>query len=137
MSGTQGSKPVCAPISVGELVDKITILQIKEARIADAAKHANVARELAVLTALASEVLHFDDEGLRTVEELRRVNRQLWDVEDEIRDCERRKDFGKRFIELARSVYRHNDYRAKMKNRLNELTGSDLVEEKSYTSYDS
>ena len=137
MSGTQGSKPVCAPISVGELVDKITILEIKQARIADAAKQANVARELAVLSALASEVLHFDDEGLRTVEELRRVNRQLWDVEDEIRDCERRKDFGRLFVELARSVYRHNDFRAQMKNRLNELTGSDLVEEKSYTSYDS
>ena len=125
------------PISVGELFDKITILEIKALRIADEAKRSNVARELAVLRAAADESLQLSDEGLKFVDELRRVNGLLWDVEDGIRDCERNKDFGGRFVELARSVYHHNDRRALLKKQLNELTGSSLIEEKSYTPYDS
>ena len=136
MSNAGGSKDLRVPISVGELFDKITILEIKEARIADAVKQENVTKELAVLSAIAGESLQLSDEGLRIVDELRRVNGQLWDVEDKIRDCERHKDFGNHFVELARSVYRHNDERALLKKQLNEMTGSDLVEEKSYTTYD-
>ena len=123
------------PISVGELFDKITILEIKKARIADEAKQANVNRELAALNAIAGESLQLCDEGLRVVDELRLVNTLLWDVEDQIRDCERHKDYGNRFVELARSVYRYNDQRALLKKRLNEVTGSELVEEKSYSDY--
>ncbi len=125
------------PISVGELFDKITILEIKALKIADGAKRSNVARELAVLRAAADESLQLSDEGLQFVEELRRVNSLLWDVEDGIRDCERNKDFGSHFVELARSVYHHNDKRALLKKQLNELTGSKLIEEKSYSPYDS
>lgn len=135
MSKTEGSKAVRVPISVGELFDKITILEIKQARIDDEVKQTNVGKELAVLCAIAGESLQLSDEGLRIVDELRRVNSQLWDVEDEIRDCERKKDFGNHFVELARSVYRHNDLRALLKKQLNEMTGSELVEEKSYSGY--
>lgn len=118
-----------APVSWGELVDKIAILEIKSARIADPAKRANVQRELQALTAVR------DAHGApppALVSELRRVNEQLWDIEDRIRECEQRGDFGPAFIELARSVYKTNDRRAALKRQVNDAMGSDLVEEKSY-----
>lgn len=119
-----------APISWGELIDKITILEIKSARIADPAKRANVQRELQALTQVR------DTQGGATpaalVAELRQVNEQLWEIEDLIRDCEGRGDFGPAFVDLARRVYKTNDRRAALKRRINEQLGSDLVEEKSY-----
>ncbi len=118
-----------APVSWGELVDKITILEIKAARIADPAKLANVRNELQALTQVR------DAKGsapASLVAELRRVNEQLWDIEDQIRECEERGDFGQRFVELARSVYKTNDRRAALKRQVNDAMGSDLVEEKSY-----
>ena len=129
------AKTVHAPISVGELLDKITILEIKVLRISDEAKRANVAKELEVLRVTADTSLKLNAEGLRILDQLRQVNSLLWDVEDGIRECERNQDFGSRFVELARSVYHHNDRRALLKKQLNQLTGSDLVEEKSYSSY--
>lgn len=126
---------VQAPVSVGELLDKITILEIKAERIADEGKLVNVKKELSALNAVAAAAFALDAAGQEIMAALRQVNSLLWDVEDEIRDCERNKDFGSRFIELARSVYRHNDRRALLKKQLNELTGSQLHEEKSYADY--
>jgi hypothetical protein len=121
-----------APISIGELIDKITILAIKNERIVDNTKKKNVAKELAlqrkIKTSAGLDCAEMDDFERK----LRAVNAMLWDIEDEIRECEGRGDFGARFIELARSVYRRNDERARIKHRINTAFGSEIVEEKSY-----
>lgn len=122
-------------VSAGELIDKITILEIKAERIADPDKVANVRRELRSLAAARSEVLPSSPDLDELTAELRRINERLWEIEDDIRDCERKSDFGERFIELARAVYRTNDRRAAAKRRINELLGSELVEEKDYADY--
>jgi hypothetical protein len=122
------------PISVGELLDKISILELKAAAIADPAKHANVVHELGALEAVRrAEVPPLPELGpLYT--ELQAVNRRLWEIEDRIREHEGSGEFDGAFIALARSVYRENDRRAAVKRRINELTGSEIVEEKSYAS---
>lgn len=126
---------VMAPVSWGELIDKVTILLIKSERIQDATKVANVRRELEALQVLREEA-HRAHAGLAGCEaELKAVNESLWEVEDEIRLCERRQVFDARFIDLARAVYQQNDHRARLKRRINDLLGSDLIEEKSYQSY--
>jgi hypothetical protein len=123
------------PVSIGELLDKITILEVKAERIADSGKRANVLAELTALDEVVRE-LGLDRPEVRALQErLHAVNGTLWDIEDAIRDCERRADFGSGFIALARSVYRTNDERAGLKRRINELAGSRLVEEKSYAPY--
>lgn len=122
-------------VSPGELIDKITILEIKAERIADPGKLANVHRELRSLTATRVEALEPSPELDGFTAELRRINERLWEIEDDIRDCERNGDFGQRFIELARAVYRTNDRRAAAKRSINELLGSELVEEKDYAEY--
>lgn len=122
-------------MSAGELVDKITILEIKADRMRDPEKLANVHRELGSLTATRREELPSSPALLGLTAELRIINEELWEIEDDIRDCERRRDFGKRFIELARAVYRTNDRRAEAKRSINELLGSALVEEKDYAAY--
>jgi hypothetical protein len=122
-----------APVSWGELIDKIAILEIKSARIADAAKRANVARELRALGAVRDRALPKPPKELAALaRDLKAVNERLWDVEDEIRACEKRQDFSARFVALARSVYAENDRRAALKRRISELLGSALIEEKSY-----
>jgi len=131
------TKTVYAPIAVGELFDKITILEIKASRITDKTKLLNVTRELSILKSVADASLELDAEVEGIVDKLRLVNSQLWDVEDKIRECERNNDFGTVFIKLARSVYCHNDQRALLKKQLNKLTGSELVEEKSYAAWSS
>lgn len=127
-------QPLRVEIAPGELLDKITILQIKRERIADPAKRANVAAELAMLQEVRAHVLVEPAELDPVVAELQAVNQRLWDVEDALRQCERAGEFGDRFIALARSVYQLNDRRALLKRRLNEWFDSPLVEEKSYTS---
>ena len=128
-------KDILVPISPGELLDKITILRIKSARIGDAAKLANVRHELALLeqTWAASvpqgAAIAADEQALEA------VNAKLWDIEDRIRDEEHAQRFGERFIELARAVYICNDERAAIKKRINLALGSALVEEKSYRPY--
>ncbi len=119
------------PGSMGELFDKITILEIKAERIADPAKLKNVNHELALLQALAGGRGSVSGHA-ELVAELKTVNEALWDIEDRIRDCEREKDFGPRFVALARAVYQTNDKRAHIKKQINVLSGSDIVEEKSY-----
>ena len=126
---------IMAPISAGELVDKITILRVKAERIGDPAKEANVRKELAMLEAIAAQALPSSAEIERLTGELAAVNAALWDIEDGKRDCERRGDFGDRFVQLARSVYVENDRRAAIKRAINEAAGSDIVEEKSYKPY--
>ena len=133
----RGAMPmsVLTTISWGELIDKVTILEIKIQRIQDPAKARNVERELSALRPLRERALQAQP-GLAGIErDLKAVNLVLWEVEDEIRACEQRKDFGPRFIELARSVYHENDRRALLKSQINGLLGSDLVEEKSYRPY--
>ena len=129
-------KEVLVPLSPAELLDKITILRIKVARIQDAAKLANVKRELALLEQT------WKDSGAAAVHDvalderaLENVNERLWDIEDRIRDKEARQTFDREFIELARAVYICNDERAAIKKRINVQLGSSLVEEKSYKQY--
>ncbi len=126
---------ISIPISHGELIDKITILEIKSQRIADAAKLANVRVELDLLNATwnADAASRTDISAERAG--LREVNEALWDIEDRIRLKEKAKAFGAEFIELARSVYVTNDQRAALKRAINEKLGSTLVEEKSYEDY--
>ena len=124
--------PLLVPISVGELFDKISILEIKAAAISDPAKHRNVMRELGALEAVRRREIAAMPELAALYAELKSANRALWQIEDEIRERERAALFDEGFVELARNVYRTNDRRALLKRRINELTGSDLVEEKSY-----
>jgi len=123
---------VTVPISVGELFDKISILEIKSRRITDVAKQVHVERELLALRGVADASVALDMAGYRVLEDLRLVNLLLWEIEDRIRECERSGDFGADFVALARGVYMQNDRRAALKRRLNELTASEIVEEKSY-----
>jgi hypothetical protein len=127
------------PVSPGELIDKITILKIKAARIGDAAKLANVRQELEVLerTWRESPYAATGPQTDVTVETaaLEAVNARLWDIEDDIRDKERGRAFDAQFIELARSVYIENDERARLKRRINDKLRSPIVEEKSYREY--
>ena len=127
--------PILAPISAGELVDKITILRVKAERIGDPAKEANVRKELRLLEELAMDALPDSEAMAGLTAELTEINAALWDIEDGKRDCERRQDFGPEFIRLARAVYLENDRRAAVKRAINEAVGSDLVEEKSYQPY--
>jgi post-segregation antitoxin (ccd killing protein) len=134
--GARMTGTVTIEVSAGELVDKITILEIKAARIGDAAKLANVQTELGLLSRARAGTLPPSAKLDALTAELKAVNEALWEIEDAIRDCEAAGDFGARFVELARSVYRTNDRRAAIKRAINDLTGSRLVEEKSYKPYE-
>ena len=123
------------PVSVGEVVDKVTILEIKASRIADVDKLRNISAELEALRPLVSGGVFDSDELLTLTDALRAVNGELWDIEDDIRAEEAAGRFGDRFIELARAVYVTNDRRAELKKKINLATGSELVEEKSYEDY--
>jgi hypothetical protein len=123
------------PISPGELIDKITILEIKSQRMTDAAKLHNVRTELSLLTETWKASAYSATDIAAEWAGLRDVNGQLWDIEDRIRDKERDALFDAEFIELARAVYVTNDERAAIKKRINTRLGSLLVEEKSYADY--
>jgi len=122
-------------LAYGELLDKITILQIKSERISDAAKVANVNKELGLLNNLwqADKKSSVDISSEFTA--LKEINEKIWDIGDDIRDKERTKEFDEKFIELARSVYFSNDKRAEIKREINMKLGSELLEEKSYSDY--
>jgi len=126
---------VMVPVSWGEVVDKITILEIKAERLTDPAKLANVQAELTALAAVRDEVVPPSTALTELTASLKDINLILWKVEDDIRDCERQQDFGAEFIALARAVYVTNDRRAAVKREINVLLGSALVEEKSYAAY--
>ena len=122
------------PTSWGELIDKITILEIKVERLTAEQARANAARELGLLRQIAGPVLA-GAETAALAARLKALNETLWEIEDRIRDHERSGDFGAGFVELARSVYRRNDERGAVKRELNLALGSGLIEEKSYKPY--
>ncbi len=123
------------PVSVGEVVDKITILQIKAENIKEPEKLKNVVHELRSLLPLIDSEKYQTQEITGLMTELRTVNQSLWTIEDRIREKEAAQSFDEDFIELARAVYITNDRRAEIKKKINLATGSDLVEEKSYEHY--
>lgn len=123
------------PISPGELIDKLTILEIKSERIQDDKKLANVRLELKLLSDTWNQSDFANIDISAEWKELKRINSALWDIEDHIRDEERAKRFGDKFIELARAVYVTNDDRAAVKRKINDKLGSKIVEEKSYADY--
>lgn len=126
---------ISVPISPGELIDKLTILEIKSERMTDPGKLANVRLELKLLTDTWSKSDYSKVDIKAEWAELKRINNALWDIEDRIRDEERAKRFGEKFIELARAVYFINDDRAAVKRKINDKLGSKIVEEKSYANY--
>ena len=126
---------ISVEVAPGELIDKITILEIKLERMEDAEKLAHVKLEWETLTKARDAAIEPTPELENLSANLKTANEALWEIEDDIRDCERAKNFGETFIELARSVYITNDRRAALKREINELLGSSLIEEKSYASY--
>ncbi|PCH59827.1 MAG: hypothetical protein COC05_06035 [Gammaproteobacteria bacterium] len=126
---------VMTPISFGELIDKITILEIKSERITDQDKLKNVRHELSLLSAIWQQHRDGKIDISQQWNALREINGKLWTIEDDIRDLERDANFGEEFIALARAVYFTNDVRAKQKREINIALGSTVVEEKSYADY--
>lgn len=125
-------KALTIPVSLGEAADKVTILEIKRARIADPGKLANIEGELAAVGEALFPRVRGEPGFNALFEKLKAINERLWDIEEDIRHHEARGDFGPTFIQLARAVYCLNDERAKVKRQLNLLFGSPIVEEKSY-----
>ena len=123
---------ILAEISAGELIDKITILEIKKAKIANKEKLIDIEKELSSLNQTMKK--YIPDENLikKYIDDLREINLKLWDIEDGKRQAEKNNDFGKKFIELARNVYKFNDERAKIKLSINSTLGSNIKEVKSY-----
>ena len=126
---------ITAEISPGELIDKITILEIKMDRITEDTKLKNIKTEWDTLNQSRANKISISAKLDELTAELKSINETLWVIEDDIRECEHRKEFGEAFITLARSVYLNNDHRARVKRKINELLGSRLIEEKSYSDY--
>ena len=122
-------------VAPGELIDKITILEIKLKNIKDETKLTNVRREYEILMETFRENVEETSDLRALIDELQEANMRIWEIEDEIRDLERAGDFGDQFVAVARSVYRSNDRRAATKRKINELLNSVLIEEKSYAAY--
>ena len=123
---------IYAEISAGELVDKITILKIKKEKIANKEKLVEIKKELDSLTNTFNKSIKKNINLETLTKELENINLKLWDIEDKKRELEKKQEFGKEFIELARNVYRFNDERAKIKLKINEALGSNIKEVKSY-----
>ena len=119
-------------VSNGEIIDKLTIIQIKLERIKDESKLKNLRREYEILSEASASIIKTDHPLYKALYD---VNCELWDIEDRIRDLERKKDFGNEFVSVARSVYFRNDKRSEIKREINLLTSSGLIEEKSYEKY--
>ena len=122
-------------ISPGELIDKFTILDIKLNRIKEKKKTQNIRKEHKILKRQIEKNLPKSKRLSALISKLKTINKTLWDIEDQIRVCERKQDFEKKFIKLARSVYQKNDLRSSYKREINKLLGSEIIEEKSYESY--
>lgn len=129
------SGAITIEVPAGELIDRLTILELKVARIADPARRAHVAAELAALAAARERAIPHHPDLDRLTAELRAVNATLWQIEDDIRACEAAADFGPRFVALARAVYRTNDRRAALKREISLALGSRLIEEKCHPDY--
>lgn len=127
---------ILAEISVGELFDKITILNIKSQKMNDSEKLINIKNELNYLNNQASNINVKDQISLsQNINKLQSINEELWDIENYKRECEANKDFGEKFIQLSRDVHFKNDIRAQIKKEINLLTDSNIVEEKEYSKY--
>ena len=126
---------VSVPISLGELLDKISILEIKNKKILDRSKILNIKKELNGLKKVLDELNINSSESNSLYNKLYKINLTLWEIEDSIRVLEKNEDFGEKFIELARAVYKTNDQRFEVKNDINKLFNSEYVEEKSYEDY--
>ncbi|MFQ6022012.1 MAG: DUF6165 family protein [Acidiferrobacterales bacterium] len=126
---------ISIPVSIGELIDKITILEIKSERVDDIEKLKNINKELALLSSTWNSSSYAASEISKERAQLKSVNETLWDIEDQIRLKEAQGQFDETFIELARAVYINNDKRAAIKREINTILGSDIFEEKSYADY--
>ena len=129
------TKKIYFEISAGELFDKISILEIKKNKIKDKSKRNIVLKELGSLQEAVNENIEKSKSLLKLYKKLKSVNLKLWKIEDDIRDCERKRNFGDKFIKLARAVYFTNDERSRVKNKINSLTKSNISEVKSYKKY--
>ena len=126
---------IIIPVSTGELIDKIAVLKIKKKKIFNKSKLKNINNELSLLNEIYKRNLKKNKRILLYEKELIKINNKLWKIEDEIRLLESKKEFNQKFIKLARSVYITNDKRSEIKKKINKLTGSLIIEEKSYQSY--
>jgi len=129
------SKKILSEISAGELLDKISILEIKIQKITDSVNLEEIKKEYKILKETQNSSVEFTDEIRNLFNKIKKVNLSLWEIEDKIRICEKNKDFGKNFIQLAREVYFNNDKRAKIKSEINKILGSNIKEIKQYVSY--
>ena len=129
------SKKILSEISAGELIDKISILEIKLDKIKNKNHHDEITKEYMILKKVKDLNINVSKKIITLAEEIKAVNLNLWNIENKIRICEKNKDFGKKFIELSRSVYLNNDKRAKIKSDINEILGSNIKEIKQYSDY--
>jgi adenine C2-methylase RlmN of 23S rRNA A2503 and tRNA A37 len=129
------SKKILSEISAGELLDKISILEIKLEKIKDKNSQQEIKKEYKMLTEIQNASLKIENKIKNLFKSIKEVNLKLWDIEDKLRIFEKNKDFGKNFIELARQVYLNNDKRAKIKSKINIICGSNIREVKQYVNY--
>ena len=132
---TNKSKKILSEISAGELLDKISILEIKINKIKSKDSQKEISKEYRILKEAQDSNIHTTEKIQQLFREIKEVNLSLWDIENGIRACEKKKDFGKKFIELSRAVYFNNDKRAKIKSEINEILGSNIKEIKQYADY--
>ena len=132
---TNKSKKILSEISAGELLDKISILEIKLEKIEDKNNREEIKKEYKILKEIQNSSIKFDDKIKELFNSIKVINIRLWNVEDELRVCEKNKDFGKNFIGLAREVYFNNDKRSKIKSEINKRLGSNIKEVKQYVNY--
>ena len=129
------SKKILSEISAGELLDKISILEIKIEKIKGKSDLEEINKEYKILKESQKLAIYSTDKIQKLFQEIKEINQKLWEIEDEIRNCEKKKDFGQTFVSLARSVYFNNDKRAKIKSEINKLLGSNIKEIKQYSNY--
>ena len=129
------SKKILSEISPGELLDKISILEIKLEKVTDANSQKEIKKEYKILKEIQNSSIEFNDKIKKLFQSVKNINTELWVIEDKLRIYEKNKDFGKDFVELARGVYFNNDKRAKIKSEINEILGSNIREVKQYIDY--
>ena len=129
------SKKILTEISAGELLDKISILEIKLEKIKDKNSQEEIKKEYKILKKIQNSSIKYEDRIKNLINSIKEVNIKLWDAEDKLRICEKNKDFGKSFIELAREIYFNNDKRSKIKSEINKILGSNIKEVKQYVKY--
>jgi|TARA_B100000953_G_scaffold93413_1_gene76211 hypothetical protein len=129
------SKKILTEISAGELLDKISILEIKLEKIKDKNSQEEIKKEYKILKEIQNSSIKYEDRIKNLINSIKEVNIKLWDAEDKLRICEKNKDFGKSFIELAREIYFNNDKRSKIKSEINKILGSNIKEVKQYVKY--